>query len=182
MPIFFLFCEFRGNNSCSLGGLFIYASGPGYFVMVYYFFGHECCFWCGCLLSLFLVCTSCYPLDRGCTGVQSALSSRKMEAMGRANSQCLVPRPLTVARTLGAVELAAPGCSALGSGSDHQAPEALVMAAAGCVHSQGSESNNRWCSVAVPFSAMTPEVTGATGGTCSWTLSGGEPCPPWSLR
>ena len=34
----------------------------------------------------------------------------------------------------------------------------MAVAAAEYVHSQGSESNNRWCSVAVPSSVPTSEV------------------------
>lgn len=63
----FLFCEFRENNYCSLGGLFICMNTPGYFVRAYYLF-------LGCLCA-----------------------SREMETMGRASSQCLVVGPLTVA-------------------------------------------------------------------------------------
>ena len=48
------------------------------------------------------------------------LASRKMEAMYRAYSQCLVAAPLTVVRNLGEVSQAAPGYRALGSGSDPQ--------------------------------------------------------------
>jgi len=44
-----------------------------------------------------------------------------MEAMDRANSQCLVAGPLTVARTCGKVAQAAPSCRALGSSRDPQA-------------------------------------------------------------
>ena len=44
-----------------------------------------------------------------------------MEAMGRAFRQCLVAGPLTVARKTREVVHAAPGCRALGSGSDAQA-------------------------------------------------------------
>ena len=39
-----------------------------------------------------------------------------------------------------------------------------------------SESNNGWCSVALPSSLLTSEVTRAAGGTCSQTPSGGGPC------
>ena len=52
------------------------------------------------------------------------------------------------------------------------------MAAAGHVHSQGSESNSGWCSVACPPSVLTPEVNGAEGGASSRTPSGGRPGPP----
>lgn len=55
------------------------------------------------------------------------------------------------------------------------------MAKAGCVYSQGSEGNG-WHSVAVPFSAVTPEVTGAAGSACSQTPSGGGPCPTLESR
>ena len=54
------------------------------------------CFWFGCLLSSLYA--SCYPLCREYAGVRPVLASRKMEAMGRANSQCLIARPLTVVR------------------------------------------------------------------------------------
>ena len=70
---------------------------------------------------------------------------------------------------------AAPGCSALNSGSDPQRGggwylEPLAAATEGHVYSQGSEGN-RWCSVPGPsMVAMTPQVTGATDGACSWDL------------
>ena len=48
------------------------------------------------------------------------------------------------------------------------------MAVAGYVSSQGNESNNRWCSVAMPSS----EVTGSASGSCSLTPSDGGPHPP----
>ena len=45
-----------------------------------------------------------------------------MEAMGRANSQCLVSGPLlSVVRIPGEVTHTVPGCRAMGSGSDPQA-------------------------------------------------------------
>ena len=53
----------------------------------------------------------------------------------------------------------------------------MAVAEAGCVHYQGSESNNGWCLVAVPSSVPNSEVTGSTGGACSWTPSSGGPCP-----
>ena len=71
-------------------------------------------------LSLSSVYAGCYPLDRVCAGVWPAYAPREMEAMGRASSQCLVARPLTVARTHGEVAQAAPSFRALGSGSDLQ--------------------------------------------------------------
>ena len=40
---------------------------------------------------------------------------------------------------------------------------------------QGSGNNNGWCSVAVPsFLKPTSVMTGAAGGVCSQTLSGGS--------
>ena len=120
MLIFFFFSEFRGNNCCSLGGLFIlYESAPGYFEKAYslFFFWLEGCLWFGCLLSLFSVCAGCYPH----AGVQPVCTSREMEARSRASSQCLIAGPLTVARTHGEVAPAAPVCSALGSSDDPQA-------------------------------------------------------------
>ena len=44
--------------------------------------------------SLFPQCVQAIiPLTRGCAGIQPAHASRKVEAMGRAYSQCLVARP-----------------------------------------------------------------------------------------
>ena len=45
-------------------------------------------------------------------------------------------------------------------------------------HSQGSESNNSWCSVAVPSFLLISEVPEAAGGAYSQTLSGGGPHSP----
>ena len=53
----------------------------------------------------------------------------------------------------------------------------MVVAAAGQVHSQGSESNSGWFLVSVPSSLPTSEVTWATGGAPSQTPSGGGPHP-----
>ena len=86
----------------------------------FFFFWHETCFWFGCFLSLSSVCTGCYPLDRRCAKVRPALASRKMEAMGRTSTQCMVARPFTVARTHREVAQAVPGCKALDIGSDPQ--------------------------------------------------------------
>ena len=88
-----------------------------------------------------------------------------------------------MARTHGEVAQALPSCRALQSGSDppgryRQHPEGLAVAAAGRVHSQGSESNSGWCSVALPSSMPLSDVTWASGGTCSQTPSGGGPHPP----
>ena len=52
-----------------------------------------------------------------------------------------------------------------------------MAVAPGWVHSQGSESNNRWLLVAVPSSLLTSEVLGASGGACSQTASGDRQCP-----
>ena len=115
----------------------MHAFQPGYSVKLTIYFWHEGCFWFGCFLSLSSVCAGCYPLDEGCATVWPALSSRKMEAMGRACSQCLVARPLTMVRTCGKVVQAAPGCRALASGSDPQG-------GVGSTQSFGS-SNSRVC-------------------------------------
>ena len=53
--------------------------------------------------------------------------------------------------------------------------ENLAVAAAGQVCSQGSENNNGWCLVVIPSFLLIYEVTGATVGACSQTLSGGIP-------
>ena len=125
--MFFLFCEFRGNHYCSLGGLFICTSTPGHVLSLslsryiyIYIYMHEGCFWFGCLLSLSSVCASYYPLDRRYAGVQSVHASREMDTMGRAYSLCLVAGPLTGEDLWGSYA----GCSCcrpLGSGSDPQA-------------------------------------------------------------
>ena len=47
-----------------------------------------------------------------------------------------------------------------------QHPDCLAVAAIGHVCSQGSESNNGWCSVALFSSVPISEVTRAIGGTC----------------
>ena len=52
------------------------------------------------------------------------------------------------------------------------------MAEAGYLSSQGSERNNRQCSVTTPSSVVPSEVTGEANGACSWTPSGGGPHPP----
>ena len=114
------------------------------------------------------------PYWWGCFGVWPACASRELKVVGRAWNQYLVVGPLTVVWTHG---------KGLGkwqwpSGMSGWYTGPLTMATAGSVHSQGSESKNRWCLVAIPSSAMTPEMTGATGGACSWTPSGGRPCPP----
>ena len=90
---------------------------------------------------------------------------------------------LTVARICRKVAQGTPSCRALGSGSDPYTgvggtQSGLAGAVAWCVHSQGRESNNRWCSVAVPSFALTPEVNGASGVVCSQIPSGDGPHPP----
>ena len=47
----------------------------------------------------------------------------------------------------------------------------FAVAAAGCMLSQGSEGNGCHL-VAVPSIVATPDMTGAVGGVCSWTLCG----------
>ena len=87
--------------------------------------------------------------------------------------------PLTVARILGKMAQAAPSCRALGSDSDLQAGVGTFGSGSrGCVHSQGSESNNGWCSLAMPSCVLTSEVTGATGRACSQTPTDSGACPP----
>ena len=56
--------------------------------------------------------------------------------------------------------------------------ECLVVAAAGRVCSQESETNNRWCSVTVPSYVVLSEVIRATNHACSHTPVSGRPCPP----
>ena len=101
--------------------------------------------------------------------------------MGRASSQCLFAGLLMVAKTLRKVMQATPGCRVLGCDNDQvcgHCLERLAVAAAEWVCSQGSESKNGWCSVVIPSFLSTSEVTGASGGACSQTPSGGRPhCP-----
>ena len=52
-----------------------------------------------------------------------------------------------------------------------------VKAVPRALQEQGVPSNNGWHPAAVPYSVATPEVTGATGGACSQTASGGGPHP-----
>ena len=75
----------------------------------------------------------------------------------------------------------APSCRVLGRDSDQafgHCLEHLAVAAAGWVCSQGSESNNGWCLVAVSSFLLTSEVTGATDGACSHTPRSGRSCLP----
>ena len=53
--------------------------------------------------------------------------------------------------------LQGPGKGQWNSSRMRQCPKPLAAATAGCVSSQGTESNNEWCS-----SVVTPEVYGAT--------------------
>ena len=72
-------------------------------------------------------------------------------------------------------------CRILGQDSNQASghcPEHLAVAAAGWVCSQGSESNNRWCSVTMSFSVVPSEVVGAASDFCSGIPSGGGPRPP----
>ena len=75
----------------------------------------------GGLLSLSSVCAGYYPLDRECAGLHPVRASGEMQSTCRAISQCLVAGSFIVVRTHRKVAQAAPGCRALGSGSDHQA-------------------------------------------------------------
>ena len=63
------------------------------------------------------------------------------------------------------------------SGRCWQYLEHLAVATAGHVHSQGSDSNNGWCLVAVPFCVPVSEVIGVTGSACSWTPSSDQQPP-----
>ena len=56
----------------------------------------------------------------------------------------------------------------------YKVPRAFGSGTAGCVSSQGSESNNRYCLITMSSS----EVTGAASGAYSGTPSGSGPCPP----
>ena len=51
------------------------------------------------------------------------------------------------------------------------------MATAVWVHFQGSE-DNEWHLIAGLLFSSDPKVTRTAGGACSWTPSGGRPCPP----
>lgn len=53
----------------------------------------------------------------------------------------------------------------------HRLWDVLAIAAAGCVSSQGSESNNNLCLIAI----LSSEGIGATGGSCSGTPIGSRP-------
>ena len=69
----------------------------------------------------------------------------------------------------------------LGKDSDQvsgHCPQPLVVAAAGWMCSQGSQSNIRWYSVAMSSSVLPSEVVGAASGSCSGIYSGGGPCTP----
>ena len=91
----------------------------------------------------------------------------------RSTSSCLAPT--------GGTAQAALSCRFLGRDSGQASghcPECLVVATAVQVCSQGSESNNRWCSNEVSFSVMPCEVVGAASDFCSGIPSGSGPCPP----
>ena len=85
----------------------------------------------------------------------------------------------------GGVAPVAPGYRFLGRDNDQASgccPEHLAMAIAGWVCSQGSESNNRWCSIAMSSSAVLSEVVGL-----QLVLAQGSPVlvghdPLWSQR
>ena len=59
----------------------------------------------------------------------------------------------------------------MGSRRICKVPENLAVAAVGCVISQGDESNNSLCWIAVP----SPEVTRTISGACSGISSGSGP-------
>ena len=91
----------------------------------------------------------------------------------RSTLSCLAP--------MGVAAQTAPSCKFLGRDSDQASghcPECLVVAAAGQVCSQGSQSNNRWCCVTMSFSVVSSEVVGAANDFCSSILRGSGPRPP----
>ena len=98
--------------------------------------------------------------------------------MGKARNQCLVAELLTAARTCRkvaqAIPIAGPWEAVMSLGRLTRCPEHLAVSVAGCVSSQGSESNNRSCSIAMPSS----EVIRAASDACLGTPSGSGPCPP----
>ena len=87
---------------------------------------------------------------------------------------CLAPK--------GGAAPAAPSCRFLGRDNDQatgHCPENLAVEAAGWVCSQGSESKQHMVlSCSALLFLVTPEVTGATGGTHSQVPSGGKPHLP----
>ena len=102
--------------------------------------------------------------------------------MGMASSQCLFAGPLTVARTHGQVMQGAISCRALGSDSDSAgvgiAQSIWQWQQQGRCVPRRVRATTNGARFAVPSSVPISEVTGAAGGTCSQTPSGGGPCPP----
>ena len=130
-------------------------------------------FWCGSLniCCIFLWCKEAISED-----VQGVF--REKEAMVRASSQCLVIGLSTAARPAGSSKaccagrwhrlLLVAGCWKVVITS--RWPDHLAVAAAGCVSSQGSESNNSLYLIATLFWGV-----GTTGGVCSGTPIGSGP-------
>ena len=88
----------------------------------------------------------------------------------RSISSCLAP--------IADAAQTAPRCRFLGKDSGQESghcPERLTVAAEGWVCSQGSESNNRWCSISVSFSVVPSETA---SDFCSGIPTGGGPRPP----
>ena len=87
-----------------------------------------------------------------------------------------------MASTHGEVVQVAPGCRALGSGMEPQVGVGSAQSIwqgqqqSVCVPREMSATTGG--AVSVTSSAPTSEVTGATGGACSWTLSSGRLLPP----
>ena len=83
----------------------------------------------------------------------------------RSTSSCFAPTRVTAPT--------AASCRFLGRDSDQVL---LAVAATERVCSQGVESNNVWCLVAMPFFLPTPEVTVTASRANSQAPSGGRPC------
>ena len=113
--------------------------------------------------------------------VQPACASRKMEAMGRASSQCLVAGFLTVTRTQGKVALllvAGPWEVSVTLKQVYMVLGAFGSGNGSVCVLRGVRATTGWCSIAVTSSVLTSEVTWALGGACSWTPTGYGPCLP----
>ena len=140
----------------------------------------------GCLL--FPQCVQAViPLVGGVpVGVRPACSSREMEAMGRAYSQCLVAEPLTEARTHGPwgcrlLQLAGPWAVAVTLRNVKVASRVFGSGNGNgrmCVF-PGNEGNG-WYSAAMPSSVATPRtldfcfVLGLYPGHMEYLSVGGE--------
>ena len=88
--------------------------------------------------------------------------------MSRASSQCLVTGPLTMSRTCGKVVQGVSSCRALGSDSDQacvgSGQSIWQLQQQGRCVPRGVRATVDGCSVAVPSSLPTSEVSGTAGG------------------